>query len=467
MKPVLGVIVGNRGFFPDELAREGRKEILDVLDAMACEAVILDEEATTFGTVETLEDVKRCAQLFKENAERIDGIVVTLPNFGDERGVADTLRRAGPDVPVLIQASPDDPHNALMGRRRDSFCGKISVCNNLTQYNIPFSLTQNHTVAVNSDEFRKDLKQFLGVCRVVKGMKNARIGAVGARPTNFNTVRFSEKILESHGVSVETLDLSEVFGRIENLADTDKQVKQKLALLKKYSNTGKIAAKHLLKMAKLGVVIDHFVRDCDLNATAIQCWTSMETYFGVVPCTMMSLMSNALIPSACEVDVTGAMAMLALQLASQSPSAILDWNNNYDDDPDKCVLFHCSNIPKHFFDDMRMDFQEIIAGDVGKENTYGTCVGRIKSGPLTFARFSTDDACGELISYVGEGRFTDDPLNTFGGYGVAAIPNLQTLLKYICTNGFEHHVAASLSQCADILYEAFTTYLDVETYYHK
>ena len=467
MKPVLGVIVGNRGFFPDELAREGRNEILNVLGTMACEAVILDENVSTFGTVETLEDVKQCAQLFKENTERIDGIVVTLPNFGDERGVADTLRRANLNVPVLIQASPDDPQNAHMGRRRDSFCGKISVCNNLTQYNIPFSLTRNHTVAVNSDAFKKDLEQFLGVCRVVKGMKNARIGAIGARPGNFNTVRFSEKILEYHGISVEPLDLSEVFGRIENLSDTDGQVTEKLSRIKEYSNTGTIEDAHLLKMAKLGTVIDNFVQDRDLDATAIQCWTSMETYFGVVPCTIMSMMSNALTPSACEVDVTGALAMLALQLASGSPSAILDWNNNYDDDPDKCVLFHCSNVAKHFFNDMQMDFQEIIAGDVGKENTYGTCVGRIKSSPLTFARFSTDDICGELISYVGQGRFTDDPLTTFGGYGVAEIPNLQALLRYICTNGFEHHVAASLSQCGDILYEAFTTYLDVETYYHK
>ena len=467
MKPVLGVIVGNRGFFPDELAREGRNEILGVLNTMGCEAVILDERASTFGTVETLEDVKQCAQLFKDNADRIDGIVVALPNFGDERGVADTLKRANLNVPVLIQASPDDPNNANMGRRRDSFCGKISVCNNLRQYNIPFSLTQHHTVSLGSDEFRIDLDQFLGICRVVKGMKNARIGAIGARPGNFNTVRFSEKILEHHGISVDTLDLSELFGRIDNMTDTDSQVTDKLSLLKGYSATGNIEEKHLLKMAKLGVVIDNFVAERELDATAIQCWTSMETYFGVVPCTIMSLMSNNLIPSACEVDVTGAMAMLALQLASGTPSALLDWNNNYGDDPDKCVLFHCSNLAKHFFNDMQMDFQEIIAGDVGKENTYGTCVGRIKSSPMTFARFSTDDTFGELISYIGEGEFTDDPLTTFGGYGVASIPNLQDLLKYICTNGFEHHVAASLSQCGDILYEAFTTYLDVETYYHK
>jgi len=467
MKPVFGVIVGNRGFFPDELVRRGRDDILNVLKKMGCEAVILDTRTTKLGAVETFDDAKKCAELFKKNSKKINGVIVTLPNFGDERAVADTLKMAGLNVPVLIQASPDDPQNAKMGGRRDSFCGKISVCNNLYQYNIPFSLTENHTVALKSDEFRSEVKKFIGVARVVNGLKGARIGAIGARPANFNTVRYSEKILQDYGISVETLDLSEVFGRIEKLKNADNKVKAKLQFIKDYVPTGRIANRFLIKMAKLGVVLDDFMEDYDLDATALQCWTSMEEYFGVVPCTVMSILSDSLKPSACEVDVSGALSMYALQLASGSPSALLDWNNNFANDPDRCVLFHCGNLPKSFFTQMRMGFQEIIAGDVGRENTYGTCVGRIKSGPMTFARFSTDDTNGELISYVGEGNFTDEPFDTFGGYGVAEISDLQELLKYICYNGFEHHVAVNLSSTSDILYEAFTNYLGIETYYHQ
>ncbi len=92
--------------------------------------------------------------------------------------------------------------------------------------------------------------------------------------------------------------------------------------------------------------------------------------------------------------------------------------------------------------------QEIIAGTVGKANTFGTCVGRVKSGPMTYARFSTSDHEGVIAGYVGEGRFTDDPLETFGGAGVVEIPQLQQLLRYICENGFEHHVAANFSEVA-------------------
>jgi L-fucose isomerase-like protein len=220
-------------------------------------------------------------------------------------------------------------------------------------------------------------------------------------------------------------------------------------------------------MAKLSAVIQQWMQAADLQISAVQCWTSIEENLGVVPCTVMSMMSNELMSSACEVDICGVLGMHALQLASTTPSALLDWNNNYGSDPDKAVCFHCSNLPKHFFADVKMDFQEIIAGTVGKENTFGTCVGRVRPSPMSFARFSTDDTGGRIRGYLGEGRFTDDPLNTFGGAGVVSIPKLQNLLHYICAQGFEHHVAANLSTVASSLHEAATRYLGWEMYWHN
>lgn len=467
MSACFGVLVGNRGFFPDELARRGREEILDALTMAGFEAVCLGTEDTKFGTVETREDAKKCANLFRVNQDRIDGIIVTLPNFGDERGVAETIRLSGLDVPVLVQATPDDPKTCRMGQRRDSFCGKMSVCNNLSQYGIPFSLTENHTVHPNTDEFRVDLEKFAAVCRVVNGMSKVRVGAIGTRPAAFNTVRFSEKILEANGISVEPLDLSEVFGRASRLSDSDKCVKEKAEAIRGYATAKGSIDLYINKMARLGVVIDEFIASCDLDICAVQCWTSMEEYYGVVPCTIMSMMSDSLFSSACEVDVTGALGMHALRLATGTPSAILDWNNNFGEDPDKCVLFHCSNVPKHFIEQANMDHHDIIAENVGKDNAFGVVTGRIKSGPMTYARFSTDDDLGVIRTYFGEGDFVDDPLDTFGGYGVARISRLQDLLQFICRNGFEHHVAMNLSSCADVLDEAFESYLGYDSYYHR
>jgi L-fucose isomerase-like protein len=453
------MIVGNRGFFPDHLAQSGRSEMLAALEKAGYQAVAPGPEDTKFGAVETRAESACCADLFKKHRESIDGVIVTLPNFGEERAIADTLRMADLNVPVLVQATPDTPGLMTITDRRDSFCGKMSACNNLSQYGIPYSLTTRHTEAPDSDCFRHDLAWFAAVCRVVRGLRRLRIGAIGARPAAFNTVRYSEKILEAAGISVEPIDLSEILGRIARMSDQHPAAVAKLDAIRRYVPTEGVPAEPLLKMAKLGAVVDEWMAQTDVSISAVQCWTSLEEFFGVVPCTVMSMMSENLMSSACEVDICGVIGMHALQLASGTPSALLDWNNNYGEDPDKAVCFHCSNLPKHFFKEARMDFQQIIAGTVGRDNTYGTCVGRVKSGPMSFARFSTNDREGSIHGYVGEGEFTDDPLETFGGAGVVRIPRLQELLRYICERGFEHHVAANLAPVAAAVQEAATRYL--------
>lgn len=463
-----GVIVGNRGFFPAELCEEGRKTILRVLAEEGFKAVALGPEDTPYGSVETYAQAKQCADLFKAHREEIDGILVTLPNFGDERGVADTIRLAGLDVPVLVHAFPDEAGRMDIARRRDSFCGKMSVCNNLTQYGIPYSLTTLHTVAPDAPSFRQDLARFAAVCRVVKGLRRARFGQVGARPAAFITVRYSEKLLEQAGISVETVDLSEIFGRAWKMADQDPAVRAKVEEIRAYIKVGNVPSEALTKMAKFAAVLEAWMAEHELVGTALQCWTAMEEYYGVVPCAVMSMLSNKGLPSACETDITGLIGMYAMVLASGRPSALLDWNNNYGEDPDKAVVFHCSNLPQDLFaGEAAMDYQAIIAGTVGKENAYGTVVGQIKPTPLTFCRVSTDDARGCIRAYVGEGEITADPLDTFGGYGVIRVPNLQGLLHHICEYGYEHHVAANPSLVASALYEAFTKYLGWDVYYHK
>lgn len=463
-----GVIVGNRGFFPAELCKAGRARLLAVLEKRGDRVVSLAPSATkAYGAIESLADARACAAHLRRHAAELDGVIVTLPNFGDERAIANALREAGLDVPVLIHAYADEAGKMTCAHRRDSFCGKISVCNNLRQYGIKFTLTRLHTCMPESAEFAADLDVFGAVCRIVRCLRRARLGAIGARPAAFNTVRYSEKLLERAGISVETLDLSEVMGRVEKLRDRDARVRAKLRAIRGYVTNTQIPASALLKMAKLGVVIEAFMEEQRLVGTAIQCWTALEEYFGVVPCTVMSMMSNALLPSACEVDVCGLVSMLAAQAASGAPAALVDWNNNYGDDPDACVVFHCSNLAKAFFESARMDYQAIIAGSVGKENTYGTVVGRIAPGPLTFCRVSTDDVRGRIVSYVGQGEFTDAPLATFGGYGVMRIPRLQALLQFICREGFEHHVAVTRGWMATAIAEALGNYLGWDVYVHR
>lgn len=470
MKPtgtVLGVIFGNRDFFPDHLVGEARKDLTKLFAELGIEAVMLDPAATKLGGVETHHDARQCAALFRQHRERIGGVLVCLPNFGDEKGVADTLKMADLNVPVLVQGYPDELDKLDVVRRRDAFCGKISVCNNLRQAGIAYSLTRDHVVHPLSDSFRADLKQFLAVCRVVRGLRGVRLGAVGARPGAFNTVRYSEKILERNGISVTTVDLSEILGAAQKLGEKDARVTGKIDEIKAYAPTSLVPAPKLVQMARLGVVLDDFVAANHLDATAIQCWTSVQANHGCNVCTSMSMMSEAFLPSACEVDVTGVLTMYAMQLAANSPSALVDWNNNYGADADKCVLFHCGNWAKSFLPDIKVANAPILGSTLGVENTWGALDGRTPAAPLTYGRLTTDDTAGVIRAYVGQGELTDDDLKTFGNRAVARVPKLQKLMRHVCAQGFEHHVVMNASHTAAVLEEAFGRYLGWEVYHHE
>ncbi len=465
-KMTLGVVIGNRDFFPDHLVGEARRDLLKLFGELAIDAVMLDESQSKLGAVETWANAKACGELFAANRARIDGILVCLPNFGDEKGLADSIRLSESTVPILVQACPDDLDAFGLERRRDAFCGKISACNNLRQYGFRYSLTRDHTVAILDPRFREDLLEFLGVCRVVKGLRKVRIGAVGARPNAFNTTRYSEKLLEAAGISVNTIDLSEVFGATAGIASDDARVKQRIEAMMAYADSSSAPDEALVKMAKFAIVVDEWMLNLGLTATAIQCWSSMQKNYGVNVCTIMSMMSEQMLPSACEVDIAGVVSMYALQLASERPSALVDWNNNYGDDPDKCVFFHCGNWAKDFLPDIRIGTAPILGTILGEENTVGALMGRTAAGPVTFGRVSTDDSEGRIKAYVGEGQFTDDPLETFGTKAVVKVPGLPKLLRHICRNGFEHHAAMNGAHCAAAVEEGLSNYLGWKVYRH-
>jgi L-fucose isomerase-like protein len=465
-KLTIGLIIGNRSFFPDHLCKEAREKLLKFL-SKRFEIITLGENETKFGSVENYKDAKKCAELFSKNKDKIDGIIVSLPNFGDEKAISDSIKLSGLSVPVLIHAFPDDINKMDVKNRRDSFCGKISVCNVLYQYGIKFTLTENHTEDIESEEFKNDIENFEKICRIVKGLKNLKLGAIGTRPDAFKTVRYSEKILERNGISVDVIDLSEILARISKIKDNDKKVKEEIEKFRNYTDTKGVPENSLIKFSKLKIVLEEWIRENDIKGIGFQCWTSIEENFGIVPCAVLSYLSDSLVPSACEVDITGVLSMYILQLASNLPSAIVDLNNNYKDERDKVVLFHCSNFPVSILNKSKISYQEIIAGSVGKENAYGSVCGIIKKSDFTYLRLSTDDNFGVIKGYTGEGEITDDKIETFGGIGVAKIKDLQKLLNFICENGFEHHTVINLSKISEPVYEALTKYKNWPIYYHQ
>ncbi len=468
-KVAFGVIVGTRGFFNPALATQGRRQLLGKLKELGYRAVILPMNATPTGSIETVEDAARCARLFREHQGRIDGVIVSLPNFGDELGVVNALQMARLDVPVLVQACDDEIDKVDVKHRRDSFCGKLSVCNNLYQYGIPFTDTTYHTCAIDSDAFAEDLRFFASVCRVVNGLKNARIGAIGARPTAFQTMRASEKLLQASGITVVTVDLSEIISAAQAMDDGARAVKAKVQQIRDYGAIPNcIEDAKVVRAARLSVALDGWVAVNNVQAAGVQCWTSIQRNYGCGACLAMSLLSNRLIPCCCEVDVGGAVSMLALVLATGEPAALLDWNNNYGEDRDMCVNTHCSSYPKRFFrSEIEIGNLDVLGASLGEDICFGAVKGKVAAGPMTFFRISTDDRHGTIRAYVGEGEFTDDPFGMAGGIAVCRVPRLQALLKHLCKNGFEHHVAMVRSHCAAVIHEAVITYLNWDVHRHE
>jgi len=467
--PCFGLIVGTRGFFNAQLAVGVRAKLLEILKEKGYEYVITPEDATPCGAIETREHAKLCADLFKKNADKIDGVIIVLPNFGEELGIVQTLEMARLDVPVLVQACDDDMDRLSVAERRDAFCGKFSVCNNLYQYNIPFTNTTYHTYPIDSPEFRNDLDFFARVCRVVKGLRHARIGAIGARPAAFQTVRFSEKLLQEAGITVVPVDLSVIIAGANALKDGDPAVQAKLAEIRAYGRIPDyIPEANILKQARLSVTIDRWMEENECDASAVECWDSIQRNYGCATCLSMAMMGDRLMPSACEVDVVGAVSMYALLLASGNPPAFQDWNNNYGTDREMCINTHCSNFPRTFIGrEVEISNLDVLGASLGADRCFGAVKGQAAAGPVTFFRISTDDPRGIIKAYLGEGEMTDDPVSIQGGSAVLRVPGLQTLLDYMCKNGFEHHVAVTRGHCADVLDEAINTYLGWDLYYHN
>ena len=465
-----GIIIGTRAYFNSELAKDVRKQLLRTLADEGYDYVILPEDATPTGSssIETREDGLKCAELFRQNRDRIDGIIVSLPNFGFEIGIINAISVADLNVPILVQACDDENDKVDLDSRRDAFCGKISVCNNLYQYGIPFTDTTLHTYSIYSELLAKDINKFAGICRVVNGLRHARVGAIGVRPAGFQTVRASEKLLQKSGITVVPVDLSEILGAARKIEDTDVELLKKLEEIKCYAVVPKEYNDKLVLQAKFGVAVERWIEANQIDAVAVQCWDSLEQNYGCAACVTMSMLGEKLLPAACEVDIAGAVSMYALTLAAQGQSALLDWNNNFAEDRNKCVCTHCGNFPKSFVrNDLKLGTLGVLGRTLGKVNTFGAVYGKVTKGDFTFFRISTDDTKGTIKAYLGTGEITDDPYGMDGCIAVTKVDNLQILMKHICRNGFEHHVAMVRNDVKDILNEAIEGYLGWNLYVHE
>ena len=456
-KQTFALFFGNRGFMPAELIKGARVDMVKAVTDAGYDYIIMDEDATRYGAVETRDEGRAYAKWLKSHEGEYDGVILCMPIFIDENGAIAALQDAG--VPILMQAYPDEIGKMDFKNRRDAYCGKFSVTDVFCQYNVPFTVMPPHVVDPLTPEFAKNLHDFAAICRVVNGMKRFTIGCIGARTTAFKTVRFDEITMQRHGINVESFDLSELFEFVRAKKDDDEKVLAKKAVLENYTDFTNVPEDKKIMLSKISVVIDEYIETYHLDAIALRCWNEMETYLRVCPCVLLSELNDRGITASCEIDMCSAITMRALSLATEAPSACLDWNNNYGTDPDKVILFHCGSTAQKLMAGKGQvtSHKMFDKGDPGRG--WGTNEGRIAAFPMTYSNCKTED--GKITIYFSEGEFTDDNIEKdfFGWGGVAKIDGLQKKLIKLARGGFKHHTTVSMGHVKYILEEAFKYYL--------
>ena len=463
-KVKIGFLPANRGFFSVKLASEMRGRTVAALRKAGVAVVAPSPAQTRAGCVESLEEAVIAGRLFRE--DRVDGILISAVNFGDEQAAALAVRESGLRVPILIVGCQEQEVLTPATPRRDSFCGLLSIAEALRQIGASYSVPETPICRPEDEGFAQTLARFAAVCRVVGGLRTARYGQVGARPDAFWTCRFSEKALQQQGPTVVTLDLSEVIGQVAAMK-TDAAVRRTVADMKRKLDCSAIPEPSLERIAKLERVLRKFVADRRLDALAIQCWTSLQQNLGVCACTTMSRLNDEGVPCACESDILGAMSMHALHLAGGGPSALADWNNVHNEDPELINCWHCGAFPASWAQGQaKMGCQEIIAGTTGRDNAMGVVEFVMENGPVTLCRL-TQDGEGRHLAVLAEGAVETTNARTFGSYGWVRIPGIQRLYKDVLLRRFPHHVGLTRGRVGNVLWEALGNYMGLPVFTAK
>lgn len=459
-KITFALYFGNRGFFPGEVIADAISDMKKAVTDCGFDYICMPTDQTRYGAVETIEEGKKFSAFLKANEGKFQGVILCLPNFGDENGGLVAFKNI--NVPVLIQAYPDEIGKMDFAHRRDAMCGKFAMCNALRQAGIKYTLTKEFVVHPASESFHEDLKRFAALCRVVDGMRSVNIGAIGARTTAFKTVRTDEIALQRKGINVEALDLSEIFSRMRTVSEKD--MLEKKDIINAVTTFRNYPEEKLNNLARLQVVLEDIIKQFDLDAVAIRCWNEFQLEFGIAPCICLGLLNDMGIPAACELDINNAVMMRALSLASNGPCMLLDWNNNYGNDKNKNIAFHCGPCAPSSLEGKGEIIEHLMFKKTFGDGTgVGVNKGTIRSGDVTFGTLKTED--GKLFSVCADAKFTDDEIEEafFGCGKVIEKENIDNVSNYLARNGYKHHIGFVYGHYADAIKEALEYYLEIET----
>ena len=415
----LGFVPGDRSVFSTTWALQMRDRCVAALRGIEnVELILPDESISTKGLVSNIAQAEAVAAQFK--ARGVDRLLLGTMNFGDEEALSEVARRLG--VPTMLFGTPD----AVLGNGKrigsDSFCGTLSVAMNLHVAGIPFSFAG--IVDPSRSEFVSSVRSFMTVSKsdlnhshethftathpspksatsfdaiaraAAAEFRDARLGQFGPRAGGFTTCAFDERqLLRQFGQRVVPVDLATLFGRCHRLSADAPEILAAKSLITSHAKI-EVGDQVVDKMARLYVALKSLIQEHRIVALGHNCWTGIQTDYGICGCAVFSFLEEEGWPIACETDVYGAVSMLlqkcvAKQLKQESRPFFMDWTIQHPTDSDLFQAWHCGKAPlSTFAQKPAVRSHEILVPLLGENVSGGTLEGAFRQGPVTLFRLT-------------------------------------------------------------------------------
>jgi len=418
---------------------------------------------TPHGAVNTLDQAEAVAEYFR--GQKVDGLIICPMDFGDERSAAKIAEKLS--VPVLLYATKEPPQveDASLARASDSYCGTLGISSALYRRKIPFHFAG--LFFPDEPEFAREVSHFVRAVAVVAGLRGARIGQVGVRPTQFETVAYDEAaLIGKFGQNVIHANLSDITDAAKGLADDDTQVEAVLADIRRTVPTITIGQDYLISAAKMEVALANFWTSQRLAAMAVQCWPSAGRLMGISMCALYGRLTGRAMFTACETDVLGALAMLTSYRAGlgQTLPHFIDWTIQHREEPNRLLAWHCGNAPTCLArspDEVALRSRRDMKGELPVQEGDGSAglyQFQIKPGMVTLCRLAEYDNEWKMLITTGDIVPTDETLA--GTWSWVEVSDHAKLYRTLVEEGFIHHASMAHGDQAPALLQA-CKFLDI------
>jgi L-fucose isomerase-like protein len=436
----IGFVPAHREPFNEDWAAQMRQRCLDSFpESQLFKIIVPDKKLTQGGCVRNDEEAEKVIALFKK--EEIDGLIVGAVTFGDEvsaLAVASAFR----DHPILLFGTKEGPFTTDGNRRSDSFCGTLSISSGLHRRKIHF--TFGGIVFPEEKEFQACVTDFFRVCAITRGFMDARIGLVGPRPERFETCIFSEDLLmrkfRQRVVPIDLADIMSQAGAAENTPEINKVLKG----MKAQADISSAGTETIKKIAGLEYALSKFAAEKKLSAMGVQCWTAMQSVYGLSPCYAMGRLTDSGVMTSCEVDIYGALTMLIQHLAAMGETVphFIDWTIKNQEKENVFLSWHCGNAPPSLAcktGDVTLRYHSILGESLGIERSKGTGEFQLKPGAVTLCRLQEQD--GQFKMLIARGKALASKQQLRGSWCWVEVPDLQLLYSTLVNEGFTHHAS--------------------------